>query len=75
MALTNTTSELLLRSVDMGYNENNEMHKVNFGDLPVSWKDVEAATELSILERQEQETEARLRRFGELQKHKSKKQK
>lgn len=50
----------------MVYNEKNEMHKVNFGDLPASWKDVEVATELSILERQQQETEAKLRRFGQL---------
>lgn len=57
----------------MGYNEKNEMEKVNFGDLPVSWKDVEAATELSILERQEQETVAKLRRFGKQQKKQIKK--
>lgn len=58
----------------MVYNEKNEMEKVNFGDLPVSWKDVEAATELSILERQEQETVAKLRRFGEQQKQAKNKQ-
>ena len=55
----------------MVYNEKNEMHKVNFGDLPASWKDVEVSTELSILERQEQETIAKLRRFGELHKRSS----
>ena len=50
------------------YNEKNEMEKVNFGDLPVSWEEVEASTELSILERQEQETEEKLRRYGNIRK-------
>ncbi|URN94338.1 MAG: hypothetical protein NAG76_21360 [Candidatus Pristimantibacillus lignocellulolyticus] len=36
------------------YNENNEMKKVNFGNLPVNWDEEEFAEELTVDDHEDQ---------------------